>query len=132
MTEQRKPRQPARLGAAGKKLWTSLVDTFDFDAREVAVLERACRQCDDVALLEGLLERDGLSTVGSTGQPKLTPIVSELRQGRLAVARLLGDLALPDGSQMPATARTVRARKAANHRWTQKAEREERHLGALP
>lgn len=113
-----RPRQPAGLGPAGKGLWRSLVDVYLLDPREVAQLSAACRQADDVALLEAELANDGVIVTGSKGQPRLSGVVAELRQGRLAVSRLLGDLALPDLDQKPMTARSARAKKAADFRWT--------------
>nr|MDQ3325837.1 hypothetical protein [Actinomycetota bacterium] len=50
---------------------------------------------DDVHRLEQLLEADGLVATGSTGQPRLSQVVAELRQARLAASRLMDALALP-------------------------------------
>jgi hypothetical protein len=77
----------------------------------------AAAQADDIAALEAGLAEDGLWVAGSMGQPRLHPAVSELRQARVALARLLGDLPLPNEAQDPETARAHRARRAANARW---------------
>jgi hypothetical protein len=54
--------------------------------------------------------RDGLLLNGALG---------ELRQHRLAVGRLLGQLSLPDSDRLPlATPGTARARRAAEARWS--------------
>jgi hypothetical protein len=112
------PRPPAGLGTSGTALWRSLWKTFGFDERETAILSAACRQADDVARLEVLLERDGPIVAGSKGQPRLTPIVAEIRQGRLALVRMLGELGLPaDVKGRPVTSRSTHASVAANARW---------------
>jgi hypothetical protein len=80
------------------------------------VLEQACRQADAIAALEAEVEASGLVTRGSAGQPRLSQTVTELRQSRLAVSKLLSDLALPDAYEELAASR--RGRKAADARWS--------------
>lgn len=109
-----------RFGTAGTALWKAITGAFvDLDPRELAVLEAACAQADDVALLEALLVKDGPVVRGSMGQPRLSQVLAELRQGRLAVGRLLDLLVLPgaDDSDKPATGRSRRAKAAADYRW---------------
>ena len=77
----------------------------------------AARQLDDVARLEQLLDTDGLVTTGSAGQPRLSAVVTELRQARLAAARLLDALALPVDDSGSSTPAVKRARRAAESRW---------------
>jgi uncharacterized protein with von Willebrand factor type A (vWA) domain len=106
---------PAGLGKAGKRVWGSILREFQLDARELLVLEQAGAQADAVEALELEIASAGLVSRGSRGQPRLSPTVSELRQARLSVAKLLRDLALPDRDG--GTATTRRARKAAEARW---------------
>jgi len=123
------PRLPAGLGAAGKRLWTSLTADLEFEPREVAILEAACRQADDIARLEAQVKADGTSVRGSKGQSRLHPAVPELRQGRLVLARLLAALDIPPevsesqpaGPRLRSTpsTRSKRAQAAANARWAQ-------------
>lgn len=107
---------PAGLRDAGRNLWAAIADDFELDQREQALLATACRQADDVANLEALLAAEGLSVPGSKGQPRLSAVVSELRQGRLALAKLLDALKLPAEAK-PETEASARARKAVNTRW---------------
>lgn len=119
------PEVPEGLGAAGTALWCGLTDVYVFAPREVAVLTLACRQADDVAALEAALAEDGPVVVGSRGQPRLSAVVTELRQGRVALARLLGDLALPgEDDQVPRTAASERASRAAQVRWSRQRARD--------
>jgi len=126
-----RPRVPAGLGHAGKGLWRRLVGAFEFLEHEQALLEVACRQADDVAALEALIRADGMIVTGSAGQPRLSAAVAEVRQGRLALGKLLGALALPDEVDRPTTASSSQARKAADARWTRKRAERERREAAL-
>jgi hypothetical protein len=70
---------------------------------------------------------------GAAGQPRLNMAVVELRQARVALARLLGDVKLPDDEGTPATVASARGRRAAAARWSRtltNAERERRLRGA--
>lgn len=127
MARATRPKPPSTLKAPGKALWRSihagLADGFEFDERELAVLGLACRQVDDVAALEAEVKRAGVIVPGSKGQPRLSAIVTELRQARLAVARLLGELEMPAADDQPKSARSKRAQRAAEVRWAQVAAR---------
>lgn len=134
-----KPRQPGGLGAAGKRLWLAITAGYDdpergpllFSPAELVVLEHACHQVDDIAELERLLRREGLVGVGSAGQPKLTQVVAEVRQARLALARLLDRLDLPDvadglvPSSKQRSPASRRAAHAATVRWDRERRRQE-------
>jgi hypothetical protein len=123
-------RQPAGLGVTGRRLWSGVVAEFELDLREQEILRLAARQLDDVARLEQLLARDGPMAEGSQGQPRLSQVVGELRQSRIAASRLLGELRLPDADEKPRTARSLRAERAANSRWDRTAQlREARRSG---
>jgi hypothetical protein len=112
---------PAGLANAGKALWKAvgegLPDGWELDEREQTILALAARQMDQVASLERLVKKNGLMVKGSTGQPVLNPAIAEARQGRLAIGKLLGQLALPDEEGKPSTERQARARRAAESRW---------------
>ena len=107
---------PGGLGAAGGALWERLTDAYDFGPTESALLAAACRQADDVALIEAAIVSDGAVVAGSKGQPRLNAAFAEVRQGRLALAKLLGALAVPE-DDVPMTAASRRARAAARARW---------------
>jgi hypothetical protein len=94
-----------------------MTSAFDFDERERVVLEQACRQSDINARLDAMIAGDGLVVKGSTGQPRLSAAVGELRSGRLALTRLIRELALPDEDGVSMTARQRQAQHAANARW---------------
>jgi hypothetical protein len=76
-----------------------LPDGVELDERETALLELAARQLADVERAEQDIERRGYTVTGSKGQETVNPSVSEARQGRLVVARLLGMLDLPESTK---------------------------------
>ena len=113
---------PASLGKAGKRLWQDTLKDLDegweLSHRELRYLELAAGQLDHVVELEQLIEKQGMVTVGSTGQPVLNAAVAEARNGRLAVHRLLGAIELPVEDEAKAeSVRSTRARHAAQSRW---------------
>lgn len=118
---------PKGLQAAGRALWGAIVGdlppNWELDERELAVLALACRQADDIARLEAVLERDGVVVPGSTGQPRLSAVLGELRQSRLACSKLLGDLNLPDEDGKSSSMSSQRAARAAHSRWDRVAAR---------
>ena len=123
--------KPQGLGKTGAALWQRMTDAYDFDTWEAVVLETACRQADDVARLERELT-GGLIVKGSTGQPRLAQAVTEVRQGRLALAKLLDQLRIPaEEAEVPKTGKSARAQRAAEARWSRvRSLREAREHGA--
>ena len=115
------PKPPKGLESAGKALWRAIVSdlpsNFEFSARELRQLELAARQADAVAGLEAAIDREGIVTRGSRGQQRLNPLVAEARQGRLAVSRLIGELALPDTGSDLQKSSSKRSSRAAHARW---------------
>jgi hypothetical protein len=133
MTPEHRPSPLAGVGPAGRALWKTVLDDLpaelDFDPRELAILAAACRQADAVVELEQAIERDGVMIVGAAGQARMNACVTEARQGRLALARLLGDLDLPDEAEQPRSAASKRAQHAAGVRWDLAERRDGRRHG---
>jgi len=121
MTDTR-PKPPTGLQGAGRRLWRAIVGDLapglELDARELALLDAACRQADAVGVLERAVKRDGTMVRGASGQRRLNGAVPEIRQGRIALARLLGEVDLA-GEQAPGTAASRRGRRAADVRWAE-------------
>lgn len=125
------PKQPAKLGTAGRELWQVMTGKYGFGPAELAVLSAACRQADDVARLEKLIDDDGVIVTGSAGQPRLSAALTEVRHGRLALAKLIGELAVPDDEGLPQTQKSRTAQKAANARWARVRQIEERRADGV-
>ena len=87
-----KPMIPDGLEVRGRSLWSSVLDEYDLERHEELMLEEACRTVD---LLEALA-----ATVAADGHmagDRVHPAVVEMRQQRIALARLLAALRLPAG-----------------------------------
>lgn len=96
MADQLKP--PAGTKAAGRRLWSSIVDDYDLDEHELVLLREAVRTVDLLADLDVLVKRDG-PIVDTPQGPRAHPAAVEARQQRIALARLLAALRLPSGEE---------------------------------
>jgi hypothetical protein len=96
---------------------TGLPPGVELDEREQALLDLAASQAGDVAAAEADIAERGYLVDGSRGQQVLNPSIAEVRQSRLALGKLLGQLDLPES-----TSDAVRtARRAAERRWSKAA-----------
>ena len=84
--------RPTDLGSAGKSLWHAVVSTYDLAPHELEMLAQACRTSDVIAALDDAITEAVLSSDDS----RVVPAVVELRLQRLALARLITALRLPD------------------------------------
>jgi hypothetical protein len=120
-------RPPTGLGTAGTALWNEIIgdlgDGWRLDARELHLLERACRCADELLALQVAVDRDGVTTTGSRGQTVTHPALAEARQLRLVQLRLLSALEMVDplAGSRSATPAQARGRAAAQARWAQRA-----------
>ena len=116
--DTRKPRPPAGLGVRGRAFWRATVLVFELSDSEMALLTEICRLLDECERLHDVVESEGVSVAGSVGQTRVHPALGELRQHRLALGKLLGQLALPDADgghvRTPVGAR---GHRAATTRW---------------
>jgi hypothetical protein len=100
---------PPGLGPRGSAFWKGITTTYTFSPPERELVVEAARTLD---LIESLRERgDGDKRV-----------LVELRQQRIAFARILAGLSFPEGAG-PEKWTTIRARKAAQSRWRSEAQR---------
>ncbi|MFD8336781.1 hypothetical protein ACFV42_29530 [Streptomyces solisilvae] len=107
-----KPRPPAKLGAAGRRLWREIVERYELRPDEARILGDACREADIVERLEAELADAPLMVKGSMGQLVAPPLVSEARQHRSVLVALLKSLKLPDA---PADAQRKRTPYPSRH-----------------
>jgi hypothetical protein len=112
---------PTKLGKNSRKLWNETTEKYDLRPDELRVLEDACRQMDLVDRLEDALVGASLIVEGSQRQPVANPLVTEIRQHRATLQRLLGALKLPDEDGRATKSRSESAREAANARWRRSA-----------
>jgi hypothetical protein len=97
-------------------MWKAVVSAYKLRPDERFVLESACKTADWVARLESDMDGQPLVVKGRMGQDRVHPRLSEARQQRALLARLLAQLKLPEEGTQVETAST-KARKAAAARW---------------
>ena len=83
------------------------------DEREEALLDLAARQARDIGLAEADIVARGCLVPGSNGQDVINPSIAEVRQSRIALGKLLGQLDLPESTRDAVRS----ARHAAESRW---------------
>jgi hypothetical protein len=96
--DSRKPAAPNGLKTSGKRLWRSVVGSYDLESHEMLLLEQACRVADLCAALQTMVEKQPLVLAD-----RPAPAVVELRQERLVLARLVTALRIPIGDETEAT-----------------------------
>lgn len=103
------PTPPTGTKAAGKRLWLSILDSYELDEHEMAVLVEAVRTVDQLDALDVMVRREGV-VVDTPQGPRAHPALVEARQQRIVLARLLTGLRLPQGEagQEQASARPQR------------------------
>jgi hypothetical protein len=108
------PKSPDPATKTIEAIREGLPPGVELDEREDALLDLARRQARDVAAAEADIESRGYLVTGSRGQDVINPSVAEVRQSRIALGKLLGQLDLPES-----TRDAVRnARTAAEARWS--------------
>jgi hypothetical protein len=91
---------------------SSLPASHEWDERERALLDLAERQAADIDRLEADVAAVGVRTESG----RLNQALCEVRQGRVALARILGQVDVPDTT----SPRSLHGRKAAVSRWQQR------------
>lgn len=91
------PNPPSGLRKSGRALWQAVMRDYVLDEHETTILRECCRTADSLDGLQALLNAEGLMSESSQG-PRVHPALVELRQQRLAFARLLTALRIPADS----------------------------------
>lgn len=92
------PPVPKGTGKAGAALWRSVLDVYDLEEHERALLVEAVRTVDLLAELDVIIKDEGAVVESPQGR-KANPAAVEARQQRIALARLLAALRLPSGDE---------------------------------
>lgn len=116
-TEPREHLEPPDLSDRAASFWRFIAADFDLSDGEAELLTEAAWTLTEIDALRVALERDGVMVAGSMGQQRVNPAVGEIRQHRLALARLLKALDLPSEEAEAESWTTKNAREAANTRW---------------
>jgi hypothetical protein len=91
------PKAPEGAGEHGSALWAEVVESWELDEHELALLREAVRTVDMLDRLHALVEAEGPVVDGGKAGRKVHPALVEARQLKIALARLLAALRLPDG-----------------------------------
>jgi len=89
-------------------------DGLEPDARDAALVGEAAHLADRMSSLREMVVRDGESAVTSAGTVRLHPAIAELRQHSIAIAKVLGSVAL---GETTGTVKDADKQRAANTRW---------------
>jgi hypothetical protein len=87
-------RAPEGLKIGGKRLWNRVAGPFELEQHELSLLLQACRTVDLLDRLQKVLD-EGDVVISSSQGLKANPAAVEFRQQALALARLMGALAVP-------------------------------------
>lgn len=114
-------RAPAGLKRSST-MWKSVTSTFELRPDELRLLEDCCREMDLIDRLQKVIDKEGLTTTGSTGQVVIHPAVQEIRQHRNVLRLQLVNLSLPDEEEKQESVRSSsdKARVVAHARWQRK------------
>ena len=111
--------EPKDLGPAGTALWNAILGDVpvghELDAKERDALAHAAHMADAIEALEAVVKEQGYLSTGVAKQIVVHPAVTEIRQQRTSLHRILTSIDLdPDQSLTP---RQRRAQHAADVRW---------------
>lgn len=110
--------RPPDLGKQGTAFWRGVHAAYELDARDAPVLHEVCRVLDEIDALTVAVAAGGVLSTGAAGQVVEHPALAGLRAHRLVLDKLLVRLGLPSAEgEVPVSAATLRARKAAASRW---------------
>jgi hypothetical protein len=89
-------KRPPYLGVRGSRLWRRVTTDFELDAAEAEVLTETCRTVDLLEALQSEFAGSPLTVEGSTGQPRINPLVETLAIVRNLLGRQVRQPGLPD------------------------------------
>jgi len=99
MAKTKIPEPPAGTGPSGRALWNEVLERYELEEHERALLLEMVRTVDTLDRLAAVVERDGVMVPVLPVGEKVHPALTEARQLRLALARLSASLRLPAGEE---------------------------------
>lgn len=89
-------RPPRDLGTAGAELWREVMAEYDLTFDYRSILHEACLTLDRIRQCDEIVNREGHTVMGYRGARQAHPLLSEARQARGLLQRLLKSLELND------------------------------------
>jgi P27 family predicted phage terminase small subunit len=87
-------RPPATLGTVGRRYWRELARAPWIDAADRSALERLCLIYEELEAFRAIIERDGPTSAGSTGQMTAHPLLAVIDHRRASADVLERELGL--------------------------------------
>ncbi|MEU4718389.1 hypothetical protein AB0G06_02055 [Nonomuraea dietziae] len=103
--------KPEGLGADGSRLWDEVTAEYELNAADFLLLKQAAETADLVSRISRAVVSEDLTVSRGTGGVAVNPLISELRQQRLVLARLVAALNLPDDDDEEEETSTGRVHK---------------------
>jgi P27 family predicted phage terminase small subunit len=119
---RRKP-APKELQAAGKALWRQVLDEFEPNAAEFALLFQLCLTVDELADMKADLAEMGTVVMGSRNQPRVNPLIAVIAAHRKLVDQLVVALGVPLPGEAVGRRRSAAAKQSVDSRWRQEKRR---------
>ena len=88
------PSPPAHRRPSTAEWWRGVVDDFALEPHQLRLMQLACEAWDRCQEARAALTENGLTYTDRFGAPRARPEVAIERDGRIAFARLLRELAL--------------------------------------
>ncbi|MGE7438549.1 hypothetical protein [Kitasatospora sp. NPDC001175] len=88
-------------GQRARALWDEVTGEYDLGAHEIALLSEICECLENLDALNETIRSEGetVPSQGYSAAPKVHPALQEARQQRIALARLVSALRLPEGDE---------------------------------
>ena len=110
------PKPPSYLRVATQKWFTNVVTEYSLEEHHVRILTLACQAWDRVAQAREALTKHGMVYTDRFGQPHARPEIGVERDGRIAFARLIRELALDVDGPSEGYSRTTAIQPGAHRR----------------
>jgi hypothetical protein len=107
------------LQAPGKALWRDVVDEFELNPAETALLYQLALTLDELAQMKADLAEMGTVVMGSRNQPRVNPLIAAIATHRKLADGLVVALGLPLPGEVVGRRRSAQAKQAVDSRWRQ-------------
>jgi phage terminase small subunit len=94
------PAPPEGLSERSAAFWSTITEDYELAPHHFQLLRSACQIMDRLDAVAASIAEAGLMVTGSKGQPRPNPLLSEERNLRIALARILRELDL-EGEPAP-------------------------------